>query len=96
MAEKETFYITKYALTRGILKVKGTFVDGGGTYRDDYARISTPIASRNCFWYPDYYLTLEGAITRAETLKRNKIASLKRQLKKIQNIKFTEEEVKEV
>lgn len=75
-------YITKYALSEGILEREGK-VD-----------VRTPTmfcadgAWNNYFHNKDWHLTRELAIQRAEAMRKAKIASLKKQLAKLEGMKF--------
>jgi hypothetical protein len=70
-----TFYVTKYALTAGILKVKGKlFADGtaityrrnGASWMDEYAHGK------------DFHTTLSAATERADEMREKKILSLEK------------------
>lgn len=80
--ETETFtaYISKYALTKGIEAVHGKqFYDYRG-YLD---------AGRNVLYRTgDWHLTREDAIERAEEMRKKKIESLKKQIAKLEKMKF--------
>ena len=67
-------YITKYALTKGVLEVNGKVDDNG------YAIVSIN-NSKEVFNRKDWYLNKNNAIERAEELKTNKIKSLENKYK---------------
>lgn len=80
-------YITKYALSEGItiretressFPVDGVFVRAAGQASDNYI-------GRND-WFPDY----QSALARAEKLRADKIASLKKQLEKLEKMTFSD------
>ena len=80
---KETVYITKYALSQGILKVEAEVVS------DDGDMISwRPEGKYTLRQYfhgrgRDWHTTLESAMKRAEDMRLRKVASLNKQLHKI-------------
>ena len=72
-------YITKYALTRGILETDGATVEG------------IPSMAETNFGYfhgDDWHETKEEAIKRAEEMRTKKIASLRKQIEKLEALKF--------
>lgn len=77
------FYVTKYALTTGILTVNGQlFAEGRaiswGTH--NYAHGEGK----------DWHRTFDGAEKRADEMRRRKITALKKKLADLENLKFTE------
>lgn len=69
-------YVTKYALTQGIFEAQATDVRGGiikleGSWIDLFRK-------------PDWHLSLEDARARAEEMRTAKIASLKKQLARLE------------
>lgn len=72
-------FITKYALTNGIEEVEGTLDRGCASTHDRFTRY---------FYGNDWHLTREKAITRAEQMRVSKIASLKKQITKLEGLKF--------
>lgn len=81
MEQKTTVYITKYALTRGILKSVGKIErDSGFFYPGDrtcgYATPTQWTASK------------QEAIKKAEEMRRKKIESLKKQIERIEKLNF--------
>lgn len=83
----ETFYITKYALTKGIIEDKGEIVFGSQgrmicVDRKDMYLIGKP------FWH----IREEDAIEHAENMRDKKIKSLEKQIEKLKNLKFKKNE----
>lgn len=73
-------YITKYALTKGILEEEG----------EHSSNFPSMVAVRKYSYYhkPDWHLTKEEAIHRAKEMKAKKLNSLKKQLNRIENLTF--------
>lgn len=73
-------WITKYALTEGILEKEVIVcIDGLVKEVDDYS----------AYYFPtEYHIDKQSAIVKAEKMRANKIASLKMQIEKLENIKF--------
>ena len=77
-------FITKYALTDGIIEKEAMNVDdsnmmeviGGGDRFNWYAHTG------------EYSLTRKEAVKRAEEMRLKKIASLKKQIAKLENLTF--------
>lgn len=74
-----TAYITKYALTEGILELRGEVSNSGCFYADGYW---SSIPRR------DWHLTREDAIKRAEEMRLKKIESHKKAIAKLESMKF--------
>ena len=72
-------YITKYALTRGILEADAELNPRFPTM------VSTNLGH---FHGKDWHETKEAAIYRAEEMRTKKIASLKKQIEKLEALKF--------
>jgi hypothetical protein len=79
------FYITKYVLTQGILEKEGELVDSisgkkflscKGKYCNEY------------FHGNDFHDTKEKAMIRADIMLTSKIASLQKQIEKLEKLKF--------
>ena len=92
----QTYYITKYALTGGIVKVKGRLCESrraDGTLVDDYggtmvevvwaaaARFGTATAT---FYKDEWHTTLEAAQDRVQEMKAAKLKSLRKQVAKLE------------
>lgn len=74
-------YITKYALTKGILEREGEEQPGG------YARAKVGIFT-NFFNSREWYSTKQGAVKDAAQRRDRKIASLQKQIAKLEKLKF--------
>ena len=76
----ERFWITKYAIAEGILERECTISDGGYAY---------PAGSYNGYRIDrDAFRDLASAKADAEKRRKAKIASLKRQLTRLEAMKF--------
>ena len=84
-------YITKYALTRGILLKEVKWDE-----RDARWAIIPPTKTTYEQYYRDegveWHRTWESALARAEEMRRSKIVSLNKQLTKMHELKFTRPE----
>lgn len=79
--EKATVWVTKYALTIGI------FEKFGETLSEEQFEVF----DHGCYYYlhkHEWHRTKEEAIARAEQMRKAKIASLKKQLEKLENLHF--------
>ena len=88
MAEQITAWITKYALTKGILEVRGEIHASNKNmlvYAGTYDRYAFGFGK-------NWHLTLGTAILQAEHMRIEKIASLEKQLAKMRalNIKVVD------
>ena len=75
-------YITKYALTKGILEVEVNVSE---------AHPSMAVDSENSvatYHKPDWFTTKEEAIARAEQMRMKKIFSLEKSLRKLKELKL--------
>lgn len=80
-------FITKNALSQGILVGHGVLSKGG-----KMAEIKTNVfGSVQSYYNNDFHLTFAGAIVNADLRKENKIKSLKRQIEKLESIDFSVE-----
>lgn len=75
------FYITKYALTAGITVIEGQRQDDGWM-RDMQAKYWTSFTPREVFE------TIGGAVVDAEARRHKRIASLRKQIAKLEKIQF--------
>lgn len=77
-------WITKYALTQGIFEKEAKECDRPGMISID--------EGYGCVYFhdegKDWCRTRESAIKRAEEMRQKKIASLKKQIKKLEEMKF--------
>lgn len=83
-------WITKYALSDGVLPLDGAHeVDGG--YISKTGPFTGEWGARNHFYGgKDWHLTSEAANTRAEEMRIAKIASLEKQITKLKKLKFSD------
>jgi len=85
MDEQKTFYVTKFALTTGIMAVRGEVSKTSPNmlcYTDDWKY--TQYAKGE-----DWYDNLGEAIANCERRRRAKIASMQRQIAKLEKMEFT-------
>lgn len=81
---KRKIYITKYALTQGIIEADATFNDAFDT---------TPLATygvgRKAYFHKgQYFLDKNEAIIQANLMRDKRIKSLMKELNKIEKLKF--------
>lgn len=76
-------FITRYALTKGIIEVEAREGSDGwfGPKGQEEWCWRFPLAA--------WHRTRKAAISRAEEMRVKKIASLKKQITKLENLKFT-------
>ena len=80
-------YITKYALTKGILEVEAHNYEG-----EDYIYWYSNVGGFPIFCHgkgKDWHRTLDAAKDRADKMRQARIASLKRSIKKLEALTFT-------
>jgi len=75
-------WITKYAITRGIVEAESTPIEG------DAVVAKIPDQWENYFRKPYWHETKEAAIAQAETMRQKKIKSLEREIEKIKKLTF--------
>ena len=76
-------WITKYALTDGIIEAEGE------PYGLEWVSASCDNGCRcNDFEQGEWFDTKERAIKKAEEMRQKKIGSLKRQIKKLEKMRF--------
>ena len=85
--ENVIVWVTKYALTTGILQVTGTVhhFRGVGTmfsWRDEDAR------SDQCAHGLDWHRDEDSAKLRADAMRKKKIKNLEKQIEKLKNLSF--------
>lgn len=73
-----TIYVTKYALTEGVLRIDAA-IDPDGWARSGQHML---------FRYSEYAQTESYAAEQFEILRQKRIASLNKQLKKLESMKF--------
>lgn len=87
--ELKTVYITKYALTAGILEYPGEIYNGyldKSTYWKCYTGPSP--SDIILYKYNEGFLNKDDAIENAERKRAAKLKSLKEQINKLNNLKF--------
>lgn len=85
-----TAWVTKYALTRGIFKVRGQVYPKRPKlfeYKPRKAACSHHLLA--CAYGTEWHRTEEAALARGNKLRELKIAALKRQLDILENMTFT-------
>jgi len=81
-----TIWITKYALTQGIYKVKGET-----EVSDKVLKVRQDNGYTIMFYEDDWHLSSRAAVSKAEEMKTKKLTSLKKQLAKLEKLSFVEE-----
>jgi hypothetical protein len=83
----QKIWVTRYALTRGLYEIEAEIEEGGFACE---IRDGRPMFSGFGFTghHPDWHYTREHAIARAEQLRMVKIASLQKQIKKLEKMRF--------
>lgn len=85
--EVRTIWITKYALTKGILKGVGVVSDDS-----EVVRVDTLSSKKSTSYFhgrgKDWHLSEEGAKSQAERMRQRKILSLQKQLAKLEKIRL--------
>ncbi|OCJ30599.1 hypothetical protein [Serratia sp. 14-2641] len=77
-----TVYITKYALSTGVIKREGEIMESGSfIWREK--------GFHNSVWHTDYRLAETEALEKADDMRKKKIASLKKQIAKLEAMTFT-------
>ncbi|MFP1879762.1 hypothetical protein [Lonsdalea quercina] len=85
MTDKKTFYVTKYALTRGPFVASGEVAGRYAFFRGDAKYYPFP----QTFSSREFYLSKADAITDCERRRDEKIESLKKQIAKLEKMRFT-------
>lgn len=77
-------WITKYALTKGIIEVDGELISS------DFVSILNRGLSLPTHWFykGDWHSDKQSAIKKAEEMRQKKIESLKKQIKKLEEMSF--------
>jgi hypothetical protein len=81
---KETFFVTKWALTKGILQVQATRREGISYKKGYFIDTQSRKLSTNLFFNDDFHESLEAAQKHVEKIKERKLANLQKQIGKIQ------------
>lgn len=82
--QKFTAYVTKYALTEGVQEVAATFLPDSTTSMIYYSENGHTCYAHGKDWYRSY----PAAVSRAAVMRDKKIASLKKQIAKLETLKF--------
>lgn len=77
-------WITKYALTKGIIEREGKLTSSDSVSVVNQDR-SLPT---HWFYRGDWYSDKQSAIHKAEEMRQKKIESLKKQIKKLEEMRF--------
>ena len=80
-------WITKYALTTGIFEITAEITEHGSAY-DMHSSFPTFYHGEGKEWHR----TKESAIAKAEEMRRKKIASLKKQIERLEKLYFEEDD----
>lgn len=75
-------FITKYALTSGITRVEVESVGAG--------MVKTAEGIVGYYHKPDWHITWAAALTRAVTMRETRLASLQKQIEKLERLKWEE------
>ena len=85
------FYVTKYALTQGILEKEGELVDSIQKGQQ-FLKCKNHFPIMDEYYHgDDFHETKEKAILHAESMIINKIESLRKKILKLENIDFENE-----
>jgi len=79
-------FVTKYALTSGIIEVDGEVSENHPTMLT--VREASGMPYMNHHHGKDWHSTREDALARAEEMRKAKLISLAKQVKKISNLEF--------
>lgn len=77
-------WITKYALTKGIIEA-----DGELTSFDSVSILNRGLSLPTHWFYKgDWHFDKQSAIKKAEEMRQNKIESMKKQIQKLERMRF--------
>lgn len=82
--ENITAYVTKYALTTGILEVEGVVCHSTSSAMFQWKTDGFSNTAHG----KDWHRTREQALARAEEMRQKKIASLKKKIEQLEKLKF--------
>ena len=88
MNETIRVWITKYALTQGIYEVEVTECDNGMVSQKPQ---KGSLCNMNSYYHGEgreWHRTREGAVAKAEAMRKKKIAAIRKQLLKLEAMKF--------
>jgi len=83
-------YVTKYALTQGIMVVESEMVEDSGETMIRFGNQSFPTYAHG----NDWYLSEEAARARVEEMRQRKLAALRKQVVRLEKLKIKVMEVK--
>lgn len=78
-------WVTKYALTSGIYKIRGRICND---VSEDMIKQLEPVSVSTYFHGKDWHRSKEEAVKHANEMVKKKVDSLKKQLKKYEEMKF--------
>lgn len=73
-------WCVKYALTQGVFKING--------FINEHGRFHCPFMYHQHFSPKEFDLTLEGAMLKSEAMRKKKIASLRKQIAKLESLEI--------
>lgn len=79
----ETFFVTKYALTQGILEIKAIELKDGMIKHIDRGHTVYYLGEGR-----EWHRTKDEAVKKANELREKKLASLKKQIAKLEGLTF--------
>lgn len=88
-APKFEVWVTKYALTKGIIKYMARVPHNPNdrmiVVERDY---NDPLSCTQYFHTPDWHLSREEAVARAEKVRQAKIKALEKNIQQLKNLRF--------
>ena len=81
-------WVTKHALTKGIIKVKVVSLEEPKWVRAVENSRNLEYRRGECFLRPEWHVLSDDAIRRAVTMRELRVASLVKQLAKVRKIQF--------
>lgn len=84
---EEKVFITKYALTKGIQEAKANIIESCNDKNIKYSYVKFFYVT-NLVLDKDAFIDKSEAIKKAEEMRLKKIESLKKQIKKLEDLKF--------
>lgn len=79
-------WITKYALTTGITEADAEICSSSTEGR--MIEVPSKLCYGSYFHRPDWHETREAAVNRAEVMRQKKLASLKKQISRLEALSF--------
>jgi len=77
-----TIYVTKYALTKGIIEMESHDVEATqASVINDYGLVET-------YHFPEFFMSKSEAVKKANEMVSKKISSLRKQINKLETMKF--------